>query len=216
MKFKVRHIVAIALIVWVVGQLSAPTKLFDLSGRVGSLSISKLTKLVPSIDSAYAQAVGYQGANNVHIAFVNADFTDGSGVTTLQNIPRLQFALPASQGVAFKIDCDLFYSQATNVADSFGIQFSNSPTNAEFGGWMFTNATAIAAGPAANITNATATAVLTGTPAVSTVLDAHMGGITEQASNTTDTTVNISVSQTTAANVIVVRRGSACVYHSMN
>jgi hypothetical protein len=163
----------------------------------------------------HGQLPGYREWDNLHMVYVRADWTDGSGGTTLQAIPDLTFSLPGGQTGPFKIDCDLYYSQATNVADNFGVKFSSNPTNAEFGGIAATNATAFAAGTPANITNTTATNVITMTPAVTTVLYAHIGGLVENA-GTTDNVVNIMVAQSTAADVIVVKRGSACTYHSMN
>lgn len=180
-----------------------------------ALPILALLALTLSPTRLPSQATGYLNWSNGHMAYLNADFTDANA-SGLQNIPRLTFALPALQTGPFKIDCDLFYSQATVVADTFGIQFSNSPTNAQIGGIAATNATAFAAGTPATITNVTATTVVSFTPAVTTVLYAHIGGLVEQASNATDTTVNVSVSQGTAANVIVIKRGSACQYHSNN
>ena len=162
-----------------------------------------------------AQAVGYREWDNWHMAYVRADWTDASSASP-QNIFGLSFILPAGQLGPFKIDCDLYYSQATNVADTFGIQFSVAPTNAEIGGIAATNATAFAAGTPANITGTGATAVVTFTPAVTSVLYAHIGGLVENASAGTDNTVNIQVTQGTAADVIVIKRGSMCSYHSMN
>jgi len=170
-------------------------------------------RLFPTLS---AQSVGYTGWNNVHSAYTRADFTDGNGVTTLQNIPGLLFYLPANQAVTYRIDCDLEYSQATNVADSFGVTFGISPTNTELWGFMATNATAFASLTPVNITSTAATTVVTGTPAVTTVLGARITGYIENAGNATDNSVQIGVAQATAADVIVVKRDSGCTWHSMN
>jgi hypothetical protein len=165
-----------------------------------------------------AQSNGALNVIYMHATRLTADCTDGGGVTTLQNPcaavttnagPQVGFpANPTSQ--AYYLDCDLWYSQATAVADSYGVQFSSSPTNAQIGGWAFTNATALAAGTPATITNTTATAAITFTPAVATVLDAHMAGLIEIPATNQDVNMSILVSQATAANVIVTKRGSVC------
>ena len=171
----------------------------------------------PRMPLAYAQQPsGLQNFAFLHVAKQASDFTDGNGVTTLQNIPGLAITLPAQSAVTYQVDCDIFYSQATNVADNFGVQFTgNAPTNSEFGGFAFTNATAIAAGTPANVTNTTATNVVTMTPAVTTVLYAHLGGAVEMAGQATDTILNIQVAQSTAADVIVIKRDSVCRWAAM-
>lgn len=205
MKFK--QLLAVAIVAALVGHFTPGV---DLTGRVPTGL--PFDRLVPS---AFAQQVGYGLQNNIHMVYLNADFTDANAAG-LQNIPRLSWYLPALQGVPFKIECTLHYSQATAANDTFGIQFSNSPTTAQMGGIVATNATAFASGTPATITNTSATAVAAFTPAVTTVLYGHLSGFVEQASNATDTLVNMSVSQSTAANVVVIKRGSACIYHSMN
>lgn len=147
-----------------------------------------------------------------------ADCTDGTGGTTLQN-PCLnvttnagpQLALPANPSAqAYYLDCDVWYSQATNVADTYGVTIVPAPTSAQMGGWAMTNATTIAAGTPGTITSTTATSVVTFTPAVTTVLDAHLAGLIEVPAAGQDTIVSLLVSQATAANVVVTKRGSIC------
>lgn len=152
----------------------------------------------------------------VHTARVAADFTDGAAVTTLQTITGLQLTYPAGPlAQAYLVDCDLYFSQATAVADNFGVQFVTAPSSAQFGGFAFTNVTALASIAAPTITNTTATNVITFTPAVATVLYAHIGGTVEIAAGGLDTVMNIQVAQATAANVIVVKRGSTCRWSAM-
>lgn len=190
------------------------------------VGLTLLTRLVPLPTIAptsapfepllHAQQTGYQNWAFIHTVKVPADYTDLTAATALQSIPALVMTFPSSTAATYQVDCDLFYSQATVVADGFGMGFlGNSPTNSEFGGFAFTNATAVAAGTPANITNLTATAVVTMTPAVTTVLYAHMGGTAEIASNATDTTLTAQVSQSTAANAIVIKRGSVCRWAAM-
>lgn len=206
---KAKHYLAVAVIATLVAVL---VKAPDPSGTL--MHNRLLEQFMPSV---YAQQVGYVGWNNVHMAYLNADFTDANA-SGAQNIPRLSWALPANQGVAFRINCEIAWSQATVVADNFGIQFSNAPTNALFSGWSFTanTATAIEGQAPVTISGTGATNIITATPTVTTVLAAYIDGVVEQASNATDTTVNINVTQSTAADVIVIKRGSACVWHSMN
>ena len=165
--------------------------------------------------TARAQQAGYREWDNWHMAYAHSDWTDASSASA-QNIPGLVMVLPAAQAGPWSIECNLWYSQATNVADNFGVQFSVSPTNAQVGGWAFTNATAIAAGTPATITNANATNVVAFTPAVATVLNARISGFVENAAAGADNTVVINVTQSTAADVIVIKRGSSCSWHSMN
>lgn len=58
-------------------------------------------------------------------------------------------------------------------------------------------------------------AVISMTPAVTTVLYAHLGGTAEIAASGLDTQMNVLVSQATAANVVVVKRGSICRWSAM-
>lgn len=162
-----------------------------------------------------AQQPGFVNWSNQHIAYQHADFTDANAAG-LQNIPGLAFYLPAGIATTYAIDCDIYYSQATVVADGFGIQFSVAPTNAQGGGMAFTNVTAVASITPPTITTNAATTIVTMTPAVTTVLLAHIWFTAEIPAGATDTLVNLSVSQSTAANVIVIKRGSKCQFHSMN
>lgn len=157
-----------------------------------------------------AQAAGAVNWSNIHTFRLAADFTDGGAVTTAQNIPGLTLTLSAGQAGTYQIDCDLFYSQATVVADTFALQFSIAPTNGQFGGIAATNATAYASGTPATITSTASATVVAFTPAVTTVLYAHLGGSVDIPNNGTDTLVNVQVSQATAANVVVIKRNSAC------
>ena len=164
--------------------------------------------LIPALASA--QGTGTVSAIYAHQYKLTADFTDGSGVTTAQNIPALAFYLPANLAQTYHIDCDLAFSQATVVADTFAMQFSTAPTASNFGGIAATNATAFAAGTPAAISGTSSATVVAFTPAVTTVLYAHIGGYVELPSAAADTLVNIQVAQSTAANVIVIKRDSGC------
>lgn len=161
--------------------------------------------------AVHGQAPGSVSSANIHTATLAADFTDGGGVTTLQTIPGLSLTLPAGAAASYQIDCEIGYSQATVVADGLGIQFTGvSPTNALVGGVAATNATAYASGTPATITNTTAATVVTMTPAVTTVLWAHLGGSATIPNSGQDIVVNVMVSQSTAANVVVIKRNSVC------
>lgn len=158
-----------------------------------------------------AQQISGGGATQFfHASRLASDFTDGSAVTTLQNTPLVVTFPGSAIAQVYQVDCDLYYSQATNVADNIGVQFSAAPTNAILGGIAATNATAYASGTPPTITTTTATNVISMTPAVTTVLYAHLGGLVEMPSGGLDTTMTVQVAQATAADVIVVKRGSVC------
>lgn len=163
--------------------------------------------------SGYAQGVGVTTPGWVHQYKLGADFTDANA-SGAQNIPALTFYLPAGIAQTYHIDCDINFSQATAAADSFNVQFSTAPTAVAIGGIAATNATAFAAGTP-NATVDTATHVVVAfTPAVATVLYAHIGGYVEVASGAADVLVNIQVVQGTAANVIVIKRDSGCTVNA--
>lgn len=178
--------------------------------RVTALSLTVAALLALSAVPAVAQQEGQNGANGIFLQQkVNADFTDGSAVTTAQNIPALQFNIPSVAATTFQLSCEIGYSQATNVADTFAIQFSAAPAAELIGGVAATNATAYGSGTPNSTADTSTHTVVAFTPAVTTVLYAHVGGSFELAANT-PTTLNIQVSQATAANVIVIKRDSVC------
>ncbi len=178
--------------------------------RLFSSTLAVLALMCCVAPVASAQIEGQNGANGVFLQQkVAADFTDGSAVTTAQNIPALQFNIPSVPATTFQISCELNYSQATNVADTFAVQFSVAPTAEAIGGFAATNATAYASGTPNPTADTASHTVIAMTPAVTTVLYAHIGGSFELAANT-PTTLNIQVSQSTAADVIVIKRDSIC------
>lgn len=148
-------------------------------------------------------------------ATLASDFTD-SNASGLQAITGLSFTLLANSAYKYKVDCDLMWSQATNVADTFGLQdVTVAPTRIDGYGLMSV------AGPAAVITNAqygvltnltttTATGIVTATPTVTTVNFAQLHFSVQQPSNASTSVLQIMVQQATAADVIVVRAGSSC------
>lgn len=141
-------------------------------------------------------------------AQLNADFTDGSGGTALQNITGLSFTLPGAQQVV-PFNCVLFYSQATQVSDAFGLADSVAPTRWDAGGWLGTSATAQTFGSAANQTGTAGVAIVTATPTVATVNGVELSGTVQQPAGS-PATLQFMVSQATAANVIVIKAGSYC------
>lgn len=162
--------------------------------------------------SARAQADGMLMQVNQHGAKLTADFTDANAAGA-QNIPALQFFLPAGPAQSWYIRCTVQASQATQVADNFGIQFGTAPTNGAFSGWMQTGATAGAGGtPASGISGTSNTNIVTFTPSGSGVFGGYFDGIVELPATTVGTQVNITVTQGTAADVIVVKRDSGCIW----
>lgn len=159
---------------------------------------------------AFAQQEGVNGAGGIFLQQkVGADFTDGNGVTTAQNIPALQFNIPSVAATTFQLSCEIGYSQATNVADTLAVQFSVAPAAENIGGIAATNATAYGSGTPNATADTASHTVVAFTPAVTSVLYAHIGGSFELAANT-PTTLNIQVAQSTAADVIVIKRDSVC------
>jgi hypothetical protein len=148
-------------------------------------------------------------------AFVTTDFTDANSAS-LQAITGLSFAL-STTAVNFSFHCMLMYSQATNVAgDQFGVGvITTSPTNLSATGAAFTNtgaASPVSTGVLTGLASTTPTAIVTFQPAVTTVLRAELDGTVETA-GTTASTLNFYVLNGTAADVIVVKRGSYCALY---
>lgn len=159
---------------------------------------------------AFAQQEGQNGAGGFFLQqTVAADFTDANSASA-QNIPALQFNVPSvNQALVWTLNCELGYSQATAAADSFNVQFSVAPSAQMIGGIMATNATAYASGTPNSTSDTSTHVVVTGTPAVTSVLYAHVGGSFKMAANT-PTVLNIQVLQGTGANVIVIKALSTC------
>src|SRR5438094_502497 len=87
-----------------------------------------LALFVAAVIPAHVQEEGALSKVNQHGAKLTADFTDANA-SGAQNIPALQFFLPAGPAQAWYIRCTVQASQATQVADNFGIQFGTAPTN---------------------------------------------------------------------------------------
>lgn len=139
-----------------------------------------------------------------------SDFTDANSAS-LQAITGLSYTLQASKTYSFV--CSLMYSQATNVAgDQFGVGvITTAPANVNAFGQAFTNTGAAApesVGVLNALTTTTPTAVVTLQPAVTTVLGATLRGTVETGAGTS--TFGPYVLNGTAADVIVIKRGSYC------
>ncbi len=199
---KLKHYLLIGLVAWLGAHLP-----IDLRWPIDRNFFGPLT--------THAQQGGFVSYSNIKMAHVTSDFTDANA-SGLQAIPAMQLALPANQASSWWLDCTLAFSQATAAADNFGVGFSVAPTASLLSGIAATNATAYASGTPANITNTTATAVITFTPAVATVLMARIWGFIENPTSGQDNIVTIYVAQGTAANVVVTKKDSACMAHSMN
>jgi hypothetical protein len=145
-----------------------------------------------------------------------SDFTSANSAA-LQAITGLSFPLGSTAQV-FTFHCALMYSQATNVAgDQFGVGvITTAPTNVNVTGVAYTNTGATAAAPFTGQLNAlastTPTAVVTFQPAVTSVLRAELDGTIETAGGGA-ATFNVYVLNGTAADVIVVKRGSYCTIY---
>lgn len=187
---------------------NAAPKLFPgTSLGVGALAT---TGIVSDISGNYATPGLFSSGNK---KFVTTDFTDANSAA-LQAITGLSFALPAS--TQFSFHCSLMYSQATNVAgDQFGVGvITTAPANANIFGQAYTNTGAAApesVGVLNALTTTTPTAVVTFQPAVTGVLGASLDGTIETGAGAS--TFNLYVLNGTAADVIVVKRGSYCALY---
>jgi hypothetical protein len=141
-----------------------------------------------------------------------SDFTSANSAA-LQAITGLSFPLGSTAQV-FTFHCALMYSQATNVAgDQFGVGvITTAPTNVNASGSVYTNVTALQGGVLNGLATTTPTAVVTFQPAVTSILRAELDGTIETAGGGA-ATFNVYVLNGTAADVIVVKRGSYCTIY---
>lgn len=144
---------------------------------------------------------------------VTADFTDASS-TALQAITGLGFTFPINSALNAKIDCDILYNQTVGaVADAWGVQdVTVAPTNVEATGVTQTAATTWSEQQLLTLATTTATNIGTFTPsAITTVWHARLHALVEHPSNASTSAFNIMVSQSTAADLMVIKRGSSCL-----
>jgi hypothetical protein len=144
---------------------------------------------------------------------VTADFTDASA-TTLQAITGLSFTFPANLALNAKIDCDILYNQTVGaVSDAWGVQdVTVAPTNVEATGFTQTAATTWSEQQLLTLATTTATNIGTFTPsAITTVWHAQLHSLVEHPSNASTSVFQIMVSQSTAADLMVIKRGSSCL-----
>jgi hypothetical protein len=146
------------------------------------------------------------------IARVTTDFTSANSAA-LQAITGLTIALPA-QANTYSFHCAVQYSQATpSAGDQFGIAvLTTAPTNAmvsaivdQLGGAAGT----VSPGTLAGLTTTTPTAFVTFTPANNAIHAGFIDG-TVEIPGSGASTFQLYVLNGTAANVIVVKRGSYC------
>jgi hypothetical protein len=106
------------------------------------------------------------------------------------------------------IECRL-YSQATHLSN-----LSVAPTRIDAQAWMNTAAAVQTFLSLTYLISATATAMVTGTPNVSTVLGVIHPGVIQQPTDASTSAINIMimVSQAAAADVVVVKAGSCRVW----
>jgi len=151
-----------------------------------------------------------ESGNKVFVG--TSDFTSANSAS-LQAITGLTYGL-GSTARNMSFHCSLMYSQATNVSgDQFGVGvITTAPTNVNVFGTAYTNtgaASPVSTGVLNGLASTTPTAVVTFQPAVTTVLGATLDGTVETAGGGA-ATFNIYVLNGTAADVIVVKRGSYC------
>jgi hypothetical protein len=149
--------------------------------------------------------------------YLNADFTsaNASGLQAITGLScTLNNAFSAGIVPVASFVCQLVYSQATNVAsDQFGVGYSGgSVTNFSAWGSVATNtgaATPFTTGAAIAIVANTPTAVVTFQPGNTGVDIAQVYGTLETAATGT---LQLYVTNGTAADVIVVKRDSYCQF----
>lgn len=140
-----------------------------------------------------------------------SDFTSANSAA-LQAITGLSITFPAL-AANFSFHCVLMYSQATaSAGDQFGVGvITTAPTNVNVAGRAYTStgaASAEATGTLNGLASTTPTSVVTFTPAVNaTIYNAYLDGTVELAGGGA-ATLNIYVLNGTAANVIIIKRGS--------
>jgi len=147
---------------------------------------------------------------------LQADYTDASSAS-LQSIPAMAFQLSANLVQPVAITCDIMFTQATQVADSFGVQAATyAPTSVDGWGTMTTGgpggAAAIAPSVLTGLNTTTATAIVTATPTVATVNFVHLFFTVQNPSNASPQAIFIMVQQATAGDLIVIKKGSVCSY----
>jgi hypothetical protein len=141
---------------------------------------------------------------------VTADFTTAAN-TNFQTPTNMTITLPANTALNMAYDCHWSYSQAIAAADSFGIQSATiAPTSIMGTATMGTSATAGTSGTLLALATTTATAIVTATPTAATNLIVDIHGMVENPSNASTNTINFMVKQGTAADTIVIKRGSWC------
>jgi hypothetical protein len=148
--------------------------------------------------------------------FLGSDFTSANA-SGLQAITGLGCALPNLGGNASPVtsfQCSILYSQATPVAgDQFGVTYTTTTTN--FNAWgMVATATGattpFTTGSALAIAANTPTSVVTFQPANTGLNVAQVWGTLEPGA--ASGTLQLYVTNGTAADVIVVKRGSYCQF----
>jgi hypothetical protein len=146
-------------------------------------------------------------------AFVTTDFTDANA-SGLQAITGLTFNL-STVAQSFVFHCSLRYSQATaSASDQFGVGvITTAPISVNVFSSTYTNvgaASPVTTGVLSLLNTSTPTSVVTFTPGASaTIFGAYLDGTVETTGGGTST-FNIYVTNGTAANVIIIKRGSYC------
>jgi len=152
----------------------------------------------------------FKPSNNV--AILTSDFTD-SNASGLQVITGLAITFPAI-AKNYSFHCSLSYSEATPIAsDQFGVaSLTTAPTNLKAQAHVTTTEGAAAAqttGNSGNITTTTPTSIVTFTPVGTGEKPVEIDGAIEVAGGGVSI-LQIYVTNGTAADVIVIKRGSYC------
>ena len=164
--------------------------------------------------------LGQLGSSWSNIAQANTAMTT-AGFTTanasgFQAITGLSFTIPGGVAQNIPVTCNIKFTQASNVFDSFGVQdVTTAPTRIDGYGIMSLAGPGfipIIMGSLINLTTTTATAIVSGTPSVTTANFVQTNFTVQQPAGVA-TTIQMVVSQATAADVLVILPGSNCVLY---
>lgn len=157
----------------------------------------------------FNQLVGNQFNGVTSLVRTTANFTTSGSGTNFEPITGLSWVLPANTAENVAYGCTVSYSVATSGATaSFGLNFTQAPTNALVSGIVQTNTTAFAGG-ASVISTATSAGITGTTGATATNFYVSFGGVIENPSQAANT-VTVNAKTGTAADIITVLRGSYC------
>lgn len=184
-------------------------------GLLAALVVALAAPCLAQSPSASPMTAGPTGivtmARSVYMVS-GSDFTSANSAG-FQNITGLEWTLPANTAANYPFRCEIMYNQTVGVvSDSFGIKATGlNPTNISAQSIVQTAAGVYASLNLPTLATQTATAIATFTPsAITTIWVAQLSGMIENPSGAANV-IDIMVSQSTTADLMVIKRGSYCV-----